>query len=79
MRSGRPSVSSGSRLQLPVEIRLPELTDTATPAPPSQTPFGKRGPTTEHHLGMTHTRKSKAWAVWRADAWKGLDKVAVKR
>jgi hypothetical protein len=73
MRSGRPSVAAAG------EVRLPELTGTDTPAPPYQTPFGQRGPTTDHHLGMIHTRKSKAWAVWRARAWKGLDRVAEKR
>lgn len=29
-------------------------------------------------FGMTHTRKSKAWAVWRSRAWKNLDRIAKK-
>jgi hypothetical protein len=72
MRSGRPTVAAAGG------IRLPELAGTDTPAPPSQTPFGQRGLTTDHHLGMNHTRKSEAWAVWCARAWKNLDRVAIK-
>lgn len=48
------------------------------PGSPYSTVLDQCGTLPVPSFGMIHTRKSKAWAVWRARAWKNLDRVAIK-
>lgn len=48
------------------------------PGSPYSTVHGQRSTPPVATFGVTHTRKSKAWAIWQSRAWKGLDRIAMK-